>query len=410
MRILENHQDGPNASKTVELPDQRFEDLLSPPLGFGRERRITAVRRHRQQVGDQRRRFGRVLVRLRQQCLELVELDRRSVVTSKAGGPFQLCGKRMQWTVAVMRRTEIAEPGMRLAVQALLQGGNDARLADARLAGKQDGLALAVFRPRPTAQQRFDLLLATDQGAEHGGAQRLETTLHRARPKRLPDLHRRANAPDRDGADVAIIEEIAEQTPRLARDQHASGLGQALPSGGEVRRFTDDTTFLHFPAADQIADDDKAGSDADAAGEFADRSQPQRANRTDQLEPGQDRPLGIVLLRPRVAEIDQYAVAHVFGDEAVEPADRVGDAVVIGGDDLAQILGIELRGQRRRTNQVAEHHRELAALGAELPGRRRHRAGNRIRWRAGPQRGDGLEQLAPVTDRADAECDQIVGG
>ena len=34
---------------------------------------------------------------------------------------------------------------------------------------------------------------------------------------------------------------------------------------------------------------------------------------------------GIVLMRLRVAEINQHAVAHVFRDEAVETGDSVGD-------------------------------------------------------------------------------------
>jgi hypothetical protein len=37
---------------------------------------------------------------------------------------------------------------------------------------------------------------------------------------------------------------------------------------------------------------------------------------------------------------------------------------VVCGDNLAQILGIEPRGQGRRADQVAKHHRELATLGA----------------------------------------------
>jgi hypothetical protein len=64
----------------------------------------------------------------------------------------------------------------------------------------------------------------------------------------------------------------------------------------------------------------------------------------------------------RVAEIDQDTVAHVLGDKAIEPGDHFGDGAVIGGDDLAQILGIELRGERGRANEVAEHDRELPSL------------------------------------------------
>jgi hypothetical protein len=42
-------------------------------------------------------------------------------------------------------------------------------------------------------------------------------------------------------------------------------------------------------------------------------------------------------------------------------AGAIGDDAVIGGVDVAQILGIEARRQRRRTDQVAEHHGQLPA-------------------------------------------------
>ena len=77
----------------------------------------------------------------------------------------------------------------------------------------------------------------------------------------------------------------------------------------------------------------------------------------------------------RVTEIDQHAVAHVFGDKAAKAADGVGDAAVVGADDLAQILGIEARRQRRRTDQIAEHQRQLPPLSLRR-GRRGRRFGN----------------------------------
>jgi hypothetical protein len=66
-------------------------------------------------------------------------------------------------------------------------------------------------------------------------------------------------------------------------------------------------------------------------------------NGVNRSQPRPHRPLGVVLKRLRVAEIDQDAVAHVSGDKAVGLSDYFGDRVVIRGDDLAQILGIEPR-------------------------------------------------------------------
>jgi hypothetical protein len=48
-------------------------------------------------------------------------------------------------------------------------------------------------------------------------------------------------------------------------------------------------------------------------------------------------------MRLRVAEINQYAVAHVPGDEAIQPRNDFGNGAVVGRDDLAQILGIKPR-------------------------------------------------------------------
>ena len=104
-------------------------------------------------------------------------------------------------------------------------------------------------------------------------------------------------------------------------------------------------------------------------------SRRQSADRLDDRQPGAHRPLGIVLMRLRIAEIDQHAVAHVFGDKAVEAADRLGDRVVVGADQLAQILRVKTGRERGRADQIAEHHRQLPAFGVDLgPVQRRGRA------------------------------------
>jgi hypothetical protein len=42
-----------------------------------------------------------------------------------------------------------------------------------------------------------------------------------------------------------------------------------------------------------------------------------------------------------------HAVAHVFGDKAAGTFDQLGAAVVIFSDDLAHVLRVEPRRQRR---------------------------------------------------------------
>src|SRR5207245_4153302 len=58
------------------------------------------------------------------------------------------------------------------------------------------------------------------------------------------------------------------------------------------------------------------------------------------------RALRVVLVRIRIPEIDQKTIAHIFGDEAAIVVDHLGDATVVSGDYLSEILGIDTRRER----------------------------------------------------------------
>ena len=83
----------------------------------------------------------------------------------------------------------------------------------------------------------------------------------------------------------------------------------------------------------------------------------------DDGQPGLHGALGVVFVRLRIAEIGEHAVAHVFGDEAAVGCDQRRAAFVIGPDDRPHVLGIEPRRHRGRADEIAEHHRQLPALG-----------------------------------------------
>ena len=257
-------------------------------------------------------------------------------------------------------------------------------------AGDQHDLAVAGFGARPSAQQQFDLLVAADQWGQCRSAQRLEPARDDARTQYLPSRHRCGDALDLDGAETADLEEIADQPARARGDDDRVRLGQGLQAGGEVGGFADDRLLLSRACADQVADHHQPGGDPDPRlklGGF----DIEATDSFDQAQPCPDRPLGIVLMRSRIAEIDQNPVAHVLGDKTVEAPDDIGDGAVIRGDDLAQILGIKPRGKRRRTDQIAEHDRQLPALGIlrrRIAGRRRRRA------QLCAKRGNGVKELA----------------
>jgi hypothetical protein len=58
---------------------------------------------------------------------------------------------------------------------------------------------------------------------------------------------------------------------------------------------------------------------------------------------------------------DQAPSPKLLGDKAVGIADRLADRAII-----AQILGIEPRRQRGRTEKIAEHERQLPPFGDGL--------------------------------------------
>ena len=141
----------------------------------------------------------------------------------------------------------------------------------------------------------------------------------------------------------------------LDDDHDRARLGQRLQPGGQVRRLADHRLLLGGTRADQVADHDKPGGDADADLQGSAGGGLELRHRLDQRKPGPHRALGVMLVGLGIAEIDQHPVAHVLGDEAADPGDEIGAATVVRTDDLAHVLGVEPRRERGRADEVAEH-------------------------------------------------------
>ena len=130
----------------------------------------------------------------------------------------------------------------------------------------------------------------------------------------------------------------------------------------------DHRRFLRGALADQVAHHHQPGGDAGARGQRLAVAGPQLADGGDRGHGGANRPLGLVLMGLRPAEIGQHAVAHELGDVAVEARDLAGNRILVAPDDLAHLFRIASRRERRRTDEVDEQYRQLAALG-EIDGR-----------------------------------------
>ena len=147
--------------------------------------------------------------------------------------------------------------------------------------------------------------------------------------------------------------------------------------------------------------------DADARGERTAEPLAQRAHTVDRGEARAQRPLGVVVVRLRVAEVGEDAVAQVLRDVPAEALDGARGRALIRADDLAQVLGIELRRQLGRAHEVAEEDRELPAFSRPRVGARSRCCGGGSRLVHGrePSPAAAAELLAGLVRRpARAAC------
>jgi hypothetical protein len=295
----------------------------------------------------------------------------------------------------------MAQAGVRFAGDTLQQRRRKPRFADPGLAGKQHHLAFAGLRLRPAPLQQFDFFFTSHERGQIARVQGLETALHRTRPQRRPDPHRPGDALEVHGSKILKLEKIAEQFSRPLGDDHLVWLGDRLQPRGQIGRFADDSALLRVARSNEVADHDQPGRNTDPGSQSGRRLE--RGYRRGQLQSRPYRALGVVLVRLRVAEIYEDTVAEIVRDEPAKAAYALGDAFLIGRDDLTQVFRVHACRERRRADQVREHHGNLAALRGILGGGVCHRqSARRRRFRVGPQERNSVEQLAPVPDNIDA--------
>jgi hypothetical protein len=109
-----------------------------------------------------------------------------------------------------------------------------------------------VFARSQRRRSNSIFLAAANQRCS-GTAQGFEPALASADLQDLPRRHILAEALERDGAEVAVLEQAASQLAGARRNHHGAGLGQRLEPSGKVRRFADDRLLLGRTRADEIA-------------------------------------------------------------------------------------------------------------------------------------------------------------
>src|SRR5262245_59721584 len=113
----------------------------------------------------------------------------------------------------------------------------------------------------------------------------------------------------------------------------------------------------------KFAYDDGSGRNADANLERGTGSRPEIRYRIDQCERSAHCLLGVVLLRSRIPEIGEHAIACVSSDHALVATDHLSDAGVVRCDHPPHVLRVQSCRKGRRADQIAEYYRQGTSLG-----------------------------------------------
>ena len=181
-------------------------------------------------------------------------------------------------------------------------------------------LALAVLGPSPALEQDAPAPArarpAAGDARPCSASKRLSATSARRSPRHAASG---AAKPLRRAAQVRELEAARRATDASHRlITTLAGRREHLQARREVRRLADHRLLLGRACADQLTDHDQAGRDADsgrrASHPLASPAPPSLEHR----QPGAHRPLGLVLVRLRPAEVGQHAVAHELRDVAAQ--------------------------------------------------------------------------------------------
>ena len=135
-----------------------------------------------------------------------------------------------------------------------------------------------------------------------------------------------------------------------------------------VRRRADHRVALGAHLGRDVADEHETGVDPDPRRELdpvlAPDGRVEVLERGEQLEAREHRLTGVVLTRRGKAEVGHDAVALVLREVTVMLGDDPAAPLAVVLEQVADLLGLVALRHRRGSDEVDEHHRELAALAA----------------------------------------------
>ena len=264
-------------------------------------------------------------------------------------------------------------------VDVLVELPGQATLADARLADHRHEPQASLTRGRvehllDKSQLR---LAAHERWLEDVRTAR--PTDHANDADRSPRRHRRGLALEQLVAGRFEGDRLARRAVRGFADEHGAGRRHRLQARCGIDEVAGDHPLAHRPQGHgRFAGEDPG---ADLEGSPGDR---EATDRLDQLEPGTDRTLGVILVRGRRSPHGHDGVTDEFLDRPAVTPDDVGSDLEVPGQQLADRLRIAILGQRREADQIREedgHHPPFggARVGDGICADGRQARGHRLR-------------------------------
>ena len=130
-----------------------------------------------------------------------------------------------------------------------------------------------------------------------------------------------------------------------------------MQAGREVRSFAERGLSGRRADRDEVADNDYAAGDADAAGQLEAVDRSQGGHSGNDVEPTPNGSFGIILVRLRIAKIGEHTIANESRHEAIIAAHAACNLLLVGVDRALQGFEVERCRKARRIDEVAEHHR-----------------------------------------------------
>ena len=270
---------------------------------------------------------------------------------------------------------EMLVPGHQLAYLEHQPG-----LADPGLTPHQDRPAVPRPDLAPHPDQGVELVLSTHQGGPVLGWHGAPRVGVGPGPDQV-GLDRAGHAAQGERAELGDVEASPDLGDGGRAGHHGAGLGEALESGGHVQGLA----HRHVGPATLPAElTDHGGATVDPDPHRQGLAPVEGGDRVDDVQGRRQGLGGVVAVRLGPAEPEEDAVAAVALDVAPGGPDDGDRPFLVGLDQLAVVLDVGGRRERRRADQVAEDDGQVAQLGAQglpdrlLEGRRCTGPGDRL--------------------------------